>query len=120
MAQSTVICNACLPFFIFHLQILFLVSTFHCACFTLIFVVCRVAACKCLAPVQPIQAALPAQQRSRPEEDFPVLGHPFNSLQEWDPSHEASLDLEHLWQVPPGMLLVASASSSILQQGFIV
>ena len=31
-----------------------------------------------------------------------MLGHPFNSLQEWDPAHETSLELEHLWQIPPG------------------
>jgi len=48
-----------------------------------------------IAPPTPAQASSPA-------EDFPVLGHPFNSLQEWDPAHETSLELEHLWQIPPG------------------
>lgn len=65
---------------------------------------CRVPTCKCLAPVHPPEAPSPSQAKAGPDEDFPVLGHPFNSLQEWDPSHEASLDLEHLWQIPPSML----------------
>lgn len=65
---------------------------------------CRVPPCKCLAPVQPPQAASPSQAQAGPEEDFPVLGHPFNGLQDWDPSHETSLELESLWQIPPGAL----------------
>lgn len=75
---------------------------------------CRVPACKCLAPVHPAEAPSPSQAQAGPDEDFPVLGHPFNSLQEWDPSHEASLHLEHLWQIPPGVLSLCLVSGCAL------
>ncbi|KAL0024070.1 hypothetical protein WJX79_002966 [Trebouxia sp. C0005] len=62
----------------------------------------RCPACKCLTSVHPPETAPPTPaQASSPAEDFPVLGHPFNGLQEWDPAHETSLELEHLWQIPP-------------------
>ena len=83
------------------LLLLLLLSLYGLGWFAL---VCRVPACKCLAPVHPPEAASPSQGQAGPEEDFPVLGHPFNSLQEWDPSHESSLQLESLWQIPPGAL----------------
>ena len=70
------------------------------------YVPCRCPVCKCLTPVHPPEVTpTTLVQAGKPAEDFPVLGHPFNSLQEWDPAQEGSLDLEHLWQIPPGSLL---------------
>lgn len=62
---------------------------------------CRCPACKCREPVHPPQTgtATPAEG-SGPE--LPQLGHPFNAIKDWDPSDEPSLQLEHLWQIPPG------------------